>query len=879
MAKNIFVPTLAHIRNFVASFSKMPKEDFLKKAKEAGLAENNLEDVDLVKLYEKGQDAKLATEEDINLIKANIGLLPVFAWSGKGLPVLPPGRRLYFVHSTVLSSDPSQRILTLPSGAPEGTMFSFENNSRTYSATILATGSETIEGLKSYTSDSDTLAFFVKTGNNWVYSFGGVFPNNYSSMRTTVQKLLNGQIHTFDEIIAELKSQGFISDSGTGGGTLVFDDGVNNVGGVEEVDVEGMTVTPNPTDNKKITLKSMIEFSTLGTQFDGKGYKIKVLPPLNVYSDPDVAGGLRLEIQPGTFAPAPVPSYLAYLSEDEGTSNREITKIHKGPIWFDDVIAPAGPDIQISRDNKTIGLQDYTGGDPNVDGGVNWWVSSQVALKGSAPANGFIEYSFKEKLTGNIANDFNGQPVVVRERRSQGQEFGTFGFDAIINAKGLKEYYFDIKHNFDDGIVILDRTEGPSGVCIQALSAKGKTSPALTQWFLDTGRKSLVSEHYNGPELMDLKYHLETNIPLTNIAAGQGETSVEGFHLDNLTPMSVGVQNNVLKLNAQGLQMCYFTFGYVFSAEKTLMLKGKQIKISAQLQDKDDAFRIAIAKWNGAPDEYTSKIFTGVSNSQPQLAANWSLSPGDIFISEDVVSGIHTVTGTLTVPNDDSMKNFAVIIYPVDKQNPCNLNLAEFKIDTVNPFYYYVVKSSKPSENRLEYDTTRALFSTEIPKGEVVFRYTINDTPTKLPSGIKIKGLADISNDRSWNTAGNSWECEGNLKAGEEGRIFITNGTFLLHPGEGIPKDGNTTFEIYLQNVSTKQEVPGSKFTLPEPLEKDAEPEVYLLNNFSFWAEKGDTFEWYAKAGVKDGAFIQSTNPTKPLFQYQVQFKELVSKS
>lgn len=877
MAKNIFMPTLAHIRNFVASFSKIPKEDFLKKAKEAGLAENDLEDVDLVKLYEKGQDAKLATEDDINEIKANIGLLPIFAWRGNGIPPLPPGRRLYFVHSIVLPADPSKRILVLPSGVPDGVMFSFENNSRTYKATILASGGETINGVSSFSSDKDTLAFFVKSGKNWVYAFGGVFPNNYDSLKSTMQVILDDELHTYDEIVTELKRRGLIS-SGTGGGTLVFDDEVNNVGGVEEVDVEGMSVTPDPTDNKKIKLKTMVEFSTLGTQFDGKGYKVKVLPPLNVYSDPNVKDGIRIEIQPGTFAEAPAPSYLAYLSEDEETSNREKTKIHEGHLWFGDVASPSGPDIQINKAEKTIGIQDYTGGDPNVTGGVNYFVSSQIALKGEAPANGYVEYSWKEKISGNIATDFNGQPLVVRERRSQGQEFGTLGFDAVVNAKGLKEYYFDVKHNFDDGIVILDKTEGASGVCIQALGAKGKTSPALTQWFLDTGRKALISEHYNGPDLVTLKYYLNSDVPMTDISTGQGETSVEGFHLDNLTPMRVGVQNSILKLNSQGGNMCYFTFGYIFTAEKTLMLKNKQIKITAKLQDKDNGFRIAIAKWNGAPNKYTGKIFTGVSNSQPQLATNWSLAPGDIFVSEDVVSGEHIVTGTLTVPNDTNMKNFAVIIYPVGEQNPCNLNLAGFKVDTVNPFYYYVVKSSKPSENRLEFDTTRALFSTEIPEGNIVFRYTINDTPTKLPAGIKLKGLADVSNDRSWNTAGNSWECEGNLKAEEEGRIFITDAKILLHPGEGIPKDGSTTFEMYLENVSTKQEVPGSKFTVPGDLQKDAEPEVYSLNNFSFWAEKGDTFEWYAKAGVKDGAFIQSSNKTKPLFSYTVQFKELVSK-
>lgn len=55
-----YIKTIINTNNLAEkNLSNISNDDFLKKAKSVGLAENDLEDIDLAKLYDKGKDAKL----------------------------------------------------------------------------------------------------------------------------------------------------------------------------------------------------------------------------------------------------------------------------------------------------------------------------------------------------------------------------------------------------------------------------------------------------------------------------------------------------------------------------------------------------------------------------------------------------------------------------------------------------------------------------------------------------------------------------------------------------------------------------------------------------------------------------------------------------
>lgn len=60
------------INSGITTTATISDDDFLKQAKKVGLAENNLEDVDLAKLYDKGTDAKLAASDLSNVRSSDI---------------------------------------------------------------------------------------------------------------------------------------------------------------------------------------------------------------------------------------------------------------------------------------------------------------------------------------------------------------------------------------------------------------------------------------------------------------------------------------------------------------------------------------------------------------------------------------------------------------------------------------------------------------------------------------------------------------------------------------------------------------------------------------------------------------------------------------
>jgi hypothetical protein len=148
-------------------------------------------------------------EKELLRVKTDIsGLgLPVYTWRGSGLPTIPSTQyKAYYIHSVVLKD--SSGILHIPSNAPDGAIFSFENNDRSDYATIAQPAGETINGgTASYQAPFDTLNFFVKTGSDWVLAYGGVFPNNLNALTSTIKALLPNDLHTMDEIQAQLKDR------------------------------------------------------------------------------------------------------------------------------------------------------------------------------------------------------------------------------------------------------------------------------------------------------------------------------------------------------------------------------------------------------------------------------------------------------------------------------------------------------------------------------------------------------------------------------------------------------------------------------------------------------------------------------------------------
>lgn len=677
------------------------------------------------------------------------------------------------------------------------------------------------------------------------------------------------------------------ASTGGGGSGIEIDDGDSDAAAITKLNIKGAKLTELPNQGSmganeaEITAGVNIHMLAPNEQYGlGLANEITVLEPLSVYADPDTTDGVKLEIKPGTFEPMHSPSFLAYLTEDEeivGKMGSGAKGHHDGALWFDNIIVPAGAYIETDKENKAYGLQEADELDPNVSGGTDYLVAFRAHMKGKAPNDGFVRaYLYDTNInpyepTG-IKKDINGDLMAVEKHYKKGDELGVIEVMGVVNAKGLDKFTCHVVDDFeDDFITLTDRTEGCTGLMIQALTSKEKTGRALLQFEADTQQNIEFSSHYLGVDRTSIDWAISQDIPVKTGAAGQGQTMTDGLHFYNINPMKMGVQSGYLLFQDDGSNICDFNFGKIFSAEETHMLRGKEVKFTTTLLDKDSGFNVALMKWTGKPDEYTPEIFESRLNTTPTFQTNW-VKADDLFISEDVVSGDHVATKTFTVPDDAN--NYAVIIYPVQGQQPLTLKLKKFEVDVVTPFNGYVLHTSeKLDEIHLQYnDEYKELIQDN--QGYASLRYTINANEIPMPIGELKKGSADITLDKSTNVIVGS-----GARGGEGAMVFQAEGkatisTDLLLWNE-IAGDTIVRFNYYKERGGRADRIGESTGTFT--VKAGANGVQYSMPTFTVDVETGDKIYLKAQSNHPDGCFLKSVTPSKPMLKTTVVFKELVA--
>lgn len=964
-------------------------------------------------------------ETEVNRLKTDIsdGTKPVFVFRDRGIPIeselTAQDYKAYYIHSTVLRGNQS---LQLPASKAEETIFVIENNDRSNTIILTPPSGETINSLSSFVCGSDTLNFFIKKGIDWKQAYGGIFPNSLTSLKSTIQNLLTTQLHTMDEISAQLKSMGFLRDvqnylqkylrtddqfdalatslgfskgfsvgyglvtsqtipndktwitayispnqevlipktTGTKylalfmpvffeplvsevvvNGNVIettkkeivindlhyavlisndaidvsqnirvqikfsdemanlvkgitVDDGTTNIAGVTniEFDQNSMEIT-KVIDNQHIKMRTVTSWETLDGMGSSKAGRVLIEPPLLTYLDPDVPSGesprAKLYVKHGYFELAKPPSYLAYLQEDEEVMGRlkpNEAGIRIGKVWFDDLVVGGNSTyIEIDKPNKAIGIQDYTDDDPNVTGGVPTLIAYRIAMKGKAPDDGFVEIYLKKTDEGTPTQDggyllnSNGNPIGVRREYKAGQDLGYLDAMSIYMAKEITKFQCVVEHSFaDDGVMLEDRTEGASGLLIQALGKNYATGDALLQFENDTMQNIEFTKHYNGDDIFNMAWALQEDLAETSITAGVGQTTVDGLHFYNNTNLKAGISSGVMTIQDNGTDMSYFSLGKIFTAEKTFMLRNKDLDIKVTLQDKDEAYRIYVAKWTGSPDKFTEKIIDHHDADQGAIPeTNWTLSDS-IFISEDAVSGEHDFAGTLTVPADAN--NFAIIIAPVTKQTPQTLKIKGFEVSVSEPFYGWILEAPELiNEKHLQFNKEYRELRCDV-KGYQGIRYTLNNVPAgqPMPIGVLGKGKADIEIDHTINqVAGSSLpQFEGAIKFLKEGKATIKTELYV-HSEKAHSILATTKF--WYSKVSTDgatfTKIPLSEYSTQVRGQTKA---INRMPEFSIDVQAGDRIALFGTSDQADGAFIDQVagDPT-PMLKTTINFDEITS--
>lgn len=612
--------------------------------------------------------------------------------------------------------------------------------------------------------------------------------------------------------------------------------------------------------------------------------EIAVLPPLNVWNDPDKTHGLKLELKPGTFEPLHAPSFLAYLSEDAEIIGRlaqgeELTEgaHHKGALWFDDIVVPEGAYIELRRDDKSYGIQEADELDPNVTGGMDYLICARIAMKGAAPSDGFVRmYLYSKSVdpfepTGYLT-DKSGNPIVVQRQYKTDDELGYLDLNAIVNAKGLQEFTVNVVNTFQGDILeIEDRTEGASGLMIQALKSDYKTGMGLIQYERDTAQQIVFSSHYNG-EIFSLNFANSRPDPIQDYTAGTNFTVSDGLELINRSGLKVGVVDGRTVIQDDGSHMTDFNYGKIFSQERTEMLIGKQIKVDTTTTTKQSDARVRLAKWVGT-GEATQDIIQSWNNGVPVAASGWQMVD-DFEIVENALTEDNDTTHTFTVPVD--AKQFAIVLTPNSPVQPYKVEIKKLDVNVVEPFTGYIVKPShSTNEEHLAFSDEYKEFVAD-DRGFASARYTVSTGTHPMPVGYPGKGSADITIDRSLNNV------PGTQVPGDEGVLVF-----------GADGDVTILTDLYVWSEKPHGEVHKCKFwwatydpdtqtfTKIDESELDVgvrgQTKAYnRMPTFKLQVEKGQKIGLFASGDVDDAAYIQANTAKDHLVLTKITFKELV---
>ncbi|CAL9959597.1 hypothetical protein VPHD85_0046 [Vibrio phage D85] len=630
---------------------------------------------------------------------------------------------------------------------------------------------------------------------------------------------------------------------------------------------------------------------TIGTyqspQTFSKGNTLELEWPLKAWPDADKEKTFRVSMDHSAFEPLHKPGFLAYLShgvELVGKHQNAGKGHHDGAIWFDEIIVPTNAYIGSDMSSKSYTIEEADNLDPNVSGGTDYLIAFRVGLKGNAPDDGFVRIYIYDKsinpfMENGYMEDVNGQPMIIERHYKQGDKLGFLDIIGVVNAKGQQGFSCHVVDNFvSDTLNLTDPYYGETALMIQTLASDSRTGMARLQYQQDTQQRILEGSRYMGKHLFSVDYYARLDLPMTTASGGNGQTQIDGVHFYNLTYATIGVVDDHIVIKDDGTHICDFSFGNIFDAETTSMLKGRDVTLNIELTNKNGAFRAYLVSWTGEADKYTPEIFTSRDDGSPTWQKDWD-EVGNSFIPEDAVHDDTAHSLTFSVPSD--AKNFAIIIAPGTAEQPLEVKIKSFNVDVTEPFTAYSVRASEMlGELRGVWNPENFLFTQGV-QGYASLRYTINKAWTTMPVGIPNKAQnQDITLDPSKNKIGGSAARggEGVIKFNKEGLIDESSYVdFLAWNEQGT--DNDLTVRVVMLNPDTGKFDPDNKdlyiaeggITVPA----NSKGSKHLFHIPEKQVEQGEEWGIFAKSSKDDGAFLECVSDKNPLIQVQIKLKKL----
>jgi hypothetical protein len=652
--------------------------------------------------------------------------------------------------------------------------------------------------------------------------------------------------------------------------------------GIDTLVFESSIVEPDNLDPKEVRVKPYIDFTNVTVSEEPQTTSVKantlsVVYPLQVFDAPNAELDAELSLARGSVELGHAPAHLAYAHSEIAIVGKEgLSGHHDGAIWFTDSVYPSNAFMSVDESAKTISIQEADTLDPNVTGGTDYLIAYRIHMQGNAPDDGKVRIYLWDTVNNTYLKDVNGNPMGSQRLYKRGEELGFISVIGVVNAKGLTTFTTHVMDDFvDDELIISSRTEGASGILVQALTSDEKTSPALLQFEQDTNQQIDFDSKYYGPNLISLNWMLQEDSPEFTAAAGSIKGLNDGSVLHAIGQTAISVADKTMNLVTAD-----FNLGKFINPDDTRMLRGKTIKAYTTLANPDGDLVMAMFKWTGEPGKATTEIY-GSRNQGGGIVtvAGWELVEEDVIVT-NALGDFQEYSHNFVVPNDAT--ELAIILYPSLGLTTDNIHIKGFNADVVNPFMGYIVKAPELyTEQHLKYSPQYAKLVQD-RQGYASLRYTLNNTPASgvpMPVGMIKAGKANISIDKSVNIVVGSAARggEGAIKFNDEGRVVVKSELYI-YPGESLLKGNKATARFWYATVSDD----GQTFTKIDDSETSFLitggdlPSKCKMNPFGMNVKTGDRIVLLSLTDATDDAYIIS-NFTSTMLTTEINFEEITT--
>lgn len=651
--------------------------------------------------------------------------------------------------------------------------------------------------------------------------------------------------------------------------SLTVKDDVKSISDVNVIDFKGARVDSDQNNPNKAIVNALTAYNNFGSSGGAEGNIVNLMEPLQVYSDPDLDDAVRIEIKRGVFQKAlPVGFLGTMLYHEDITTNRDVK------LWFDKTLIDSNGFITFNRAKKSFNLQEIDGLDPNVTGGQGVLLVCEVKARGTASVDTDLKMYLYNESEDAVAKDSKGNFISFGQSYKAGESFKPIAIETLLVVKGTENYSIRFKAtapNSNDLIELEDYYDGNSYFLIQYLSSSYEGGFPQSKYFELTMHSIRTLSKYMGVDFKTLEAALSEDKTETTLQAWEGLTSITGVHLSNATDINVEIANSILNVNSTGTDLSLFNVGLILNSEEVLDLKNKQVKIDLNFSSSSTAFNLIMYKWLGDIDKFTDKIILDEQNYNYNLEQNWVEIERKEYTLDLINKGLYTTSYEFTMPND--AKNVAIVLVPIEKENPLSLNLAKMNISASNPFNAYeIIDSKRFEEKQLELKDEVTTFTYALPKGLYSVRYTFHAGETKIPVGLANKST-DVINDNAWNDNTGLSNYEGDLKFNNNASISI-KGYINAFAGENLGVGETATFKMYFYNVDKKEKVLASEkaFSL-----KHGDSNVRIpLKEFKFNVSKDDSLRLIVENVNENLGYIQANSKSTNMIYINVTTEEIV---